>query len=157
MHEDLPGSYGADAPAYFSTLTPEEQAESTLLSSDQCIVGDKHFFIRGLLTIPIVDSEETFDWLVWVSLSQDNFARTSELWETVGRESQPSYFGWLNSVLPGYPETLNLKTSVHTRPVGERPWIELEPTDHPLAVEQHQGISQARAQQLHEMLLHGHA
>src|SRR5262249_21748671 len=29
------------------------------------------------------------------------------------------------------PTLLNLKTNVHTRPVGERPLIELEPTDHP--------------------------
>ncbi|MGW1264432.1 DUF2199 domain-containing protein [Streptomyces drozdowiczii] len=32
--------------------------------------------------------------------------------------------------------TLNLKTRVHTRPVGDRPFVELEPTDHPLAIEQ---------------------
>jgi len=43
---------------------------------------------------------------------------------------------------PGYARsTVNLKTMVHARAVGLRPWLELEPTDHPLAVEQRTGIS----------------
>ena len=46
---------------------------------------------------------------------------------------------WLR--LPCYPDTVNLKTNVHTRAVGERPFIDVEPTDHPLAVEQRNGIT----------------
>ncbi|WP_314614975.1 DUF2199 domain-containing protein [Streptomyces stackebrandtii] len=42
------------------------------------------------------------------------------------------------------PTTLNLKTNVHTRPIGERPYVEVEPTDHPLTVEQRTGIIQDR-------------
>jgi hypothetical protein len=37
-----------------------------------------------------------------------------------------------------------LKARIHQRPVGERPWIELEPTDHPLSIEQRNGIDGAR-------------
>ena len=44
---------------------------------------------------------------------------------------------------------LNLKTRVHLRDDGMRPLIELEPTDHPLAVEQRAGISLGRMAQLH--------
>ncbi len=44
---------------------------------------------------------------------------------------------------------------VHTRPVGARPLIELEPTDHPLAVEQRDGISWDRIQQIAELARHG--
>ena len=50
--------------------------------------------------------------------------------------------------LPLYPNTLNLKTQVHTRPVGERPLVELKPTDHPLAVEQRHGITMDRVRRL---------
>jgi hypothetical protein len=57
--------------------------------------------------------------------------------------------------LPGYPDTVNLKTMVHSREVGRRPFIELEPTDHPLAVEQRQGITWARVQEIAELVLHG--
>jgi len=43
---------------------------------------------------------------------------------------------------------------VHTQPVGVRPVVELEPTDHPLAVEQRTGITVARVQEFAEQLLH---
>ena len=95
-----------------------------------------------------------FRWLVWVSVSESNFRQMKELWEQPGRESQPLYFGWLNSLLPGYPSTFNLKVNVHTRPVGERPFVEVEPTDHALAIEQREGISWKEAYARVERLLH---
>jgi hypothetical protein len=49
---------------------------------------------------------------------------------------------------------LNLKTHVHARPVGQRPFIELEPTDHPLAVEQRSGITMARVREIAAAMLH---
>ncbi|KIL78948.1 hypothetical protein SD77_3749 [Bacillus badius] len=61
-------------------------------------------------------------------------------------------FGWLSTVLSCYPETINLKTRVHTRPVGFSPSIELEPTEHPLAVEQREGITVERIKQIAEEL-----
>jgi len=83
------------------------------------------------------------------------FQRTIDLWETEGREREPPYFGWLTSELPIYdPSTLSLRTHVHTQPVGTRPRIELEPTDHPLAIEQRQGISMSRVEEIAGMLHH---
>jgi hypothetical protein len=58
-------------------------------------------------------------------------------------------------LLPGYPDTLHLKTMVHTREPGRRPFIELDPTDHPLAVEQREGITWERVQEIAELVLHG--
>ncbi|MYX38659.1 DUF2199 domain-containing protein [Streptomyces sp. SID8377] len=40
------------------------------------------------------------------------------------------------------------RTNAHTRPVGTRPLMELEPTDHPLAVEQRTGITQDRVREI---------
>ena len=49
---------------------------------------------------------------------------------------------WLASRLGFYEEdTLSLKTRAHFRGDGMRPSIELEPTDHPFAVHQREGIS----------------
>lgn len=64
-------------------------------------------------------------------------------------------FGWLATRLPYEPDTINLKTMVYIRRVGIRPYIELEPTDHPLAVEQRRGITIGRVQEIAEMILHG--
>ena len=43
--------------------------------------------------------------------------------------------------LKSYPDTLNMKCQVHPREGRQRPTIELEPTDHPLAIEQRDGIT----------------
>jgi len=154
-HAGLPLAYGPPAPVYWYSIPEAERERRCLLSSDQCIIDDAHFFLVGNLEIPILGSEERFSWDVWVSLSAANFARACELWEQPGRESEPPYFGWLNTTLPGYPHTVSLKTHVHTREVGVRPYVELEPTDHPLAVEQREGISWERVREIAELMLHG--
>jgi hypothetical protein len=56
------------------------------------------------------------------------------------------FFGWLCTKLDVYAaETLSLKTTVYILGGKLRPLIEVEPTDHPLAVHQREGISRARA------------
>ena len=155
MHEDPPLYYGFEAPAVWSEIPEAERPERGLLSGDQCIIDNVHFFLVGNLELPVVGSEERFSRDVRVSLSERSFDRACELWEQPGREAKPPYFAWVSSGVLGYPETLNLKAMVHTRAVGVRPLVELEPTDHPLAVEQRTGISRVRVQEIAELFLHG--
>jgi hypothetical protein len=148
-------SYGTEAPAYWEPSLAGD--ESSMLEQEQCVIKAEHFFIRGRLVIPVIDAAPgtEFDWGVWVSLSRDSFTRALSLWTTAGREREQPYFGWLSTDLPLYqPSTLSLKTHVHTQAVGQRPLIELEPTNHPLAVEQRTGITLARVQEIAETLLH---
>lgn len=156
FHSGLPFSYGSPAPAPYFDIPEAERESRTLLSSDQCIIDNEHFFVLGRLEIAVPDGEESlFSWNVWVSLSKENFERMSQLWETEGRENEPPYFGWLSTKLPCYDDdTFLLKTNVHTRPVGERPYVELEPTDHPLAIEQRNGITVKRVQEIAECVSH---
>ncbi|MFJ5924420.1 DUF2199 domain-containing protein [Kitasatospora sp. NPDC092948] len=155
-HAETPMNFSSPAPDYWE---PDmEHAPDCELTSDQCVIRGEAFFVRALIELPVVGRDEVFSWGVWVSLSAKNFARACELWETPGRESEPPYFGWLSTELSPYtPSTINLKTMLHTRPVGERPTLELEPTDHPLAVEQRTGITVERIQQLAGELLHPQA
>jgi hypothetical protein len=157
VHEGLPFAFGADAPVHYYGIPEHERQRRAELSSDQCVIDRKHYFVRGCLDVRIHDSTDVFRWGVWVSLSEQNFQRMSELWERRGREAEPPYFGWLCTRLPGYPDTTTLKAQVHTRPLGERPLIELEPADHPLSVEQRSGISLSRAREIAERLLHNPA
>ncbi|MFD5783187.1 DUF2199 domain-containing protein [Streptomyces sp. NPDC126933] len=126
-----------------------------MLSSDQCVIQARRYFVKGLVEIPIIGSDKVFSWAAWVSLSRDNFARTADLWDTPGREAEEPYFGWLSTDRFLYASnTINLKTHFHTRPVGQRPFIELEPTDHALAVEQRTGITLDRVREIAEAVLH---
>jgi hypothetical protein len=64
------------------------------------------------------------------------------------RTHEPPYFGWFSNILPIFSSTLNLKTQV------PKAYIELEPTDHPLAVEQCEGITMHRVCEIAELLRH---
>ena len=152
-NHDIPLAYGPAAPVgYF--LIPERERDSRCeLTRDVCLI-DEQFYIVGNLELPIRDYNDVFSWDVWVSLSFENMKRTQQLWESEDRIDEPPYFGWLSSSLPGYPETVGLKTHVHTRAVGCRPFIELETTDHPLAIEQRNGISVDRVKQIAAIVAH---
>lgn len=54
-----------------------------------------------------------------------------------------------------YPEMLNLKTEVRSRAITEHPLIVLEPTEHPLAIEQRDGMTMKRVREIVEHTLHG--
>jgi hypothetical protein len=152
-HDDPPFSYAAPAPAYWRDDLDGDGR--SVLDDEVCVIQAQHYFVRARLVIPVLDAETDFEWGVWVSLSRTNFGRMVERWTMPGREREPAYFGWLSTELPGYPiGTLNLKTEVHTAPVGQRPHIVLEPTDHPLAIEQRGGISVQRVREIAGLLLH---
>ncbi|WP_233163639.1 IS630 family transposase [Glycomyces salinus] len=118
-HATLPMGYSTTAPAIWEPSFAD--APDCLLSADQCVIKAQHFFVKGLIEIPVLSNDDVFSWGVWVSLSRENFARMVDLWETPGRESTEPYFGWLTTELPVYrPSTINLKTNVHTRPEAPR-------------------------------------
>ena len=154
FHKGLPLAYGSDAPLYWEAIPEDEREERAILDSDLCMIDKQYFFVVGRLEIPIINEPEKFSWNVWVSLSEESFKRLMSIWISEGREKEAPFFGWLNTALPGYPDTVNLKAQVHTRPVGMRPYVELESTDHPLAVEQRTGITLERVQQIAEVVLH---
>lgn len=143
-HEGLP-DLGCDAPDPYLEVPEEEREKRTTYSLDRCTVldedGEEHFFIRGVAFIPIKGQSEPFGVGVWVSQSEANFDRYLDDEE----EMEPT-FGWLANRLAFYEDsTFLLKTRVHFSGEGKRPTIELEPTDHPFAVDQREGITLERA------------
>src|SRR5262249_38464044 len=62
--------------------------------------------------------------------------------------------GWFSNRLRGYPDTFNLKCQVHPRSGRRRPYIQLEPIDHPLVREQRNGITFDRLLEIYA--IHGH-
>jgi hypothetical protein len=152
-HEGMP-SFGADAPLYYYSIPEAERASRCDLTPDTCVVDDSSFFVRGCIEIPVHGAAEPFIWGVWVSLSQEHFETFKVLLDQPSRAGHGPYFGWLSAWLQTYPDTENLKTRVHLRDDGIRPYIELEPTDHPLALEQREGISVERVAELYTAYMH---
>jgi hypothetical protein len=139
--EGLPLAWGPLAPAPYEALPEGERETRARINADLCIIDDREFYIRGLIELPIVGRAEVFSWIAWCSISAASWQRMGDLWEAPDRDSEPPFFGWLASALPYEPGTLGLKTNVHFRPPGVVPSIEIEPTDHPLAVAQRDGMA----------------
>jgi hypothetical protein len=141
-HDDLP-DMGMHAPDPYLDIPEEERPERTTFTVDRCTTRDadgEHYFIRGVILIPIRGQEHPFGLGAWVSQSQTNYERYAK-----DEEMAPT-FGYLVNRIAHYDETtFLLKTRVHFRTGAQRPTIELEPTDHPLAIEQRDGITLARA------------
>jgi hypothetical protein len=104
-----------------------------------CVLDDTHFFVRSVLPFRIRGAEDDFYWGVWSTLSEQNFLRYQAAYDE-DMSGWDAMFGYLSNELPGYPDTLNLKLSVQTQRQGDRPLLTLEPTDHPLAVDQRDGM-----------------
>lgn len=134
-------------------IPEEELVDRVEMTRDQCVVDGQYFFIRGHIEIPIHDFPEPLSFSVWSSLSEKSFLHMDERWEAENRDQNPPYFGWLSSPIWVYPPTFHLKLSVQSRPPGYTPLFTLEQTQHPLAVDQHQGISIARWHELIHLLM----
>lgn len=151
-HAGLPHDLSFDAPKPYVALSRGER-DRAFLTEDRCEIGDDRF-VRGCLEIPVLRGARPFVYGVWVSLSQRSYAEFVARADDLRRYQDGPYFGWLCNSLPGYPETALLKTHVHLRPPPLRPIVELEPTDHPLAVDQRNGITEERFRSVAFELLH---
>jgi hypothetical protein len=154
IHQGMPG-FGADAPLSYYAIPESERALRCELGSDDCVIDRSFFFVRGCLEIPVRGTDEPLIWGVWVDLSERSFATWLGVVDQQHRSHVGPFLGWLNAWLKPYPETMNLKTRVHLRDHGLRPWVELEPTDHPLALEQRNGISVDRVAEIYAIMMHG--
>jgi hypothetical protein len=154
VHRGVPFDWAWDRPLYWDG----PRAEDDSLSSDLCIWTDddgvRNYFVRGVIEIPVHDADADFAYGVWSSLSEASFTRVVALWDDPERVHEPPYFGWLSNRIPGYPDTVNLKTNVVTASLELRPSFLLEPTDHPLAIEQREGITLDRVHEIAELNLH---
>ena len=151
--DTLPFSFACSAPDNLLGVPEAEREARSKLDSDVCVIDGKDIFVRGCLEIPVIGSEDSFVWGLWVSVSQKSMSRIVELWNVPAVVDEPPIFGWLCNNIPIYPNTMSLKTNLHLRAGVLRPLIELEPTDHPLAIEQRSGISIERVAEIAAALM----
>jgi hypothetical protein len=142
--------FGYDAPIHHD-WAEEGDPEFKVLKkgSDAClmeIAGTRCYFIRCVLPIPVVGSEDRFAFGVWASLSEASFKRYVETYSNDDQSKIGPLFGYLANRLPVYPDTLNLKLDVLPQDSNQRPVLRLwdEHAEHPLYVDQTQGIDADR-------------
>ncbi|MES0812404.1 DUF2199 domain-containing protein [Roseibium sp. SCPC15] len=155
IHEGGP-SFAFNEPSFICDISEEERAERVFLNSDLCVVDNETYFIRTTLEIPINGSDDSFLWGVWVSQSKESFDRYVETYEQ--DQTGDRSFGWLAVSMPGYSSKDTDHASLATDVVwgNERPELKIhDDQDHPLAVDQREGISWERAVELAVLLNHG--
>ena len=153
-HDDLPFDWSYDAPTYWDG--PRDGLD--MLTSDLCVWtddgGDRAFFIRGLLPIPVVDADQVFNYGAWSSLSEASFARILELWDDPRRVEEPPYFGYLSNAIADFPDSLNLRLDVVTAELDVRPRFILHDADHPLVRAQREGVTTDLVREIAHRHLH---
>lgn len=153
-HEVLPLSYSVKAPHAVTAIPLDELEKRVVMTRDQCVIDGRDFYLRGRIPIPVIGLDEPFIWGVWAEISPKNFLRSNELWHLEGREREPAFPGWLNNELFLFGNTINLEVSVQTQKVGWRPHFIIADRKHPLAIEQLEGITLQRVEEIAEMILH---
>lgn len=147
-HEEWP-SLGFFAPEGYHVLPEKYKQEIAEISDDFCIIRHStqtDRFIRGMLTLKVIDHCEPLVYSVWVSLSEKSFLDYTENFGN--NEPGTRCFGWLANDLPEYAgfET-NIPTSVINMENGFRP--EIVPHQdfvHPLVRDYYDGITKAEAE-----------
>ncbi|MGO9486052.1 MAG: DUF2199 domain-containing protein [Rhodomicrobium sp.] len=156
IHRGLP-AIGFEAPAHYYSVPEEERTGRVFLTGDLRVVDGKAFYARCVLQVPVLGHDDTLDWGVWSSLSEDNFLKYQETFDDTDQSKLGPMFGWFASVLQGYPTTLNLRCNVIPADNRKRPHIEFDPSqDHPLIADTQNGISIERAIAFVEPMLHRH-
>lgn len=149
-HDSMP-DLTFDKPGYVNSIPEEERDKRVKIDTDLCSVDKEHYFIRAVLLIPILESDEHLGFGVWISQKKENFETYIDNYNS--KDIGP-FFGWLsNEFNYGGVPTTNLKTMAHFQGDGQRPLVELDETDHPLYQAQKNGISMDEAWKItHEHL-----
>ena len=150
-------SFASLTPPLVNDVPEDEREGRVLFNSDLCRIRARMnerseediYAIRATLLIPIHGSDEPFSWGVWVTQSEQDFYRYLE----TGEEDQSSEvsFGWLPVTMTYYQDfalddfSATLACSVNWGPQGFRPTVTLHKCEHPLYLDQANGINWDKA------------
>ncbi len=145
VYDALPLCFGSDYPECYYSVPPDERERRIIIKESLFILDEQHFFHRGRILIPITDHNENLIFNVWTSISAENFDKRMNLWEDPARTKQEPYFGWLQTSIPTYGNTINIKSIAIEQAVGLIPEIKSIEENHPLTIDQENGITYKRA------------
>jgi hypothetical protein len=126
-------------------LSVEEREKRCQLTADIAILDEERFFLRGLLSVPVIGRSRYYNMGVWGEVSEQAFARVYELWTDPNQASEPRISASLANCLPLIKNTLGLGLQIQLTGPKTRPQFYVTDTDHPLYREQTSGIDEHRA------------
>lgn len=124
------------------------------MTSDSCVIDDKYYFAKGFLALAVNGLEENLTFTPWVSLSEANFHKFQNSFDLVDASHYEPMFGWFCSQIDDFGDCEGLKTNLILQNDNNRPFINIERSEHPLSIAYHDGISQEALVILVESYLH---
>ena len=153
FHDGLPMDLAFARPADFFKIPPDERSSRIKMNDDLCVIDDAEFIVRGVLELPIIDSEERFSWGIWAIISEQDFKRYLELWDSDEADKEPPFAGKLSGGIKVYPESDLLDVKVKLQSGNKRPLFITETIDNQLGIDQNNGITMAQVHRVIEQMM----
>lgn len=144
LHDHLPRDLGYRRPASYFSVPEHERVSRVQENDDLCIIDGSTFLIRGVLYLPIRESDEQFGWGVWARVGEGAFKRYLDAWRHNTEDQVDPFPGWLSGNVGPYEGSDGLEVAVVLVP-RERPRFTVRSELHPLGVDQRRGISEEKA------------
>ena len=161
IHHGSP-SFGYRRPDNYLWLNEENRKKFAKANDDLCEIlptddgqiTEAEYYIRCTLDIPINGAVDPFCWGVWLSQSKDNFERYVETFDK--NQDGDGSFGWLSVAMPYYKEKSPNQNHLAADVMWgtKRPKVYLHECDHPLYIDQRDGISWDKAIEIITPLMH---
>jgi len=155
-HSGLPTDWGFNLPDEIHALPYLSRYVRTRYNNDLCTMDESRFFIRTLLSIPLLDIEENehFSWGVWIEVDKS----THDLYMTSWNQDISSHTrgsGNIANEISVYGGTMGLSVEIEYNAGTDRPSVWLAKTaQHALAHEQFNGITGKRHHDILQALGH---
>jgi hypothetical protein len=133
-------------------LDPDDRESRTWLTDDFAVLDNEHFFVRGLLELPIPELANHFGYGTWVEVPMRAFSDLMKRWH------EPEQFepvtGYLANELEPYRGTVGLEARLRAISADRLPAVELAEAPHELVHDQQHGISAGRSDELAAVVKH---
>lgn len=141
FHGKLPLAIAYRRPPEYFRLDESEREERIRCTDELCSLDDREFLIRGVLELPLAETESHFEWGLWACVPEASFFDYVERWRDQHLADAPPFHGRLTGGPKPYPDSDGLDLLIHLRPNGQFPRFEVVSETHPLGIDQRLGIT----------------
>src|SRR5215471_5214851 len=78
-------SLAYDSPDPYAALKDDEK-DRAHLGTDDCVIGNDQFYLRGIIELPIVGLDESFLWGAWAGVWEKDYDEFAAHYDAEGRE-----------------------------------------------------------------------
>lgn len=155
-HEGLPLDIVFGKPGAYLALKTHQQRVRCKLTDDLCVIGKKRYFIRGCVPVPLRDTGGTFIWGLWAEVSLHVYTRYQELFDVDGTGELPCSGALSVEREPMLRGLDQLPVKIRFGKANQRPTFQIEPSNHWICRDQHNGITLHRLHQILHALFPQH-